>query len=305
MAPTKTSAEGEAFIVDLEDCPTRAYKDVGGVVTIGPGLTMLSKTFKEYWLRTRGAPLRAGDILPKVEAMKVFRSVLAEEYVPPVLANIAPKEQHHLDGASSVSWNCGPASTRWKWAVALAAGKIEEAATLLLTTAVTAGGRPVRGLRNRRVKEARLIKTGDYGSPSISLTEGATSKGPSGRSTTAAEIREYQEQLKKLGYYSGEIDGDAGTLTLGAVKNFQRSHGLKVDGIVGPATRAALRRALTDANQGKTTAGGAATGTGGGLALDIDPWLAVGIGVGLIVLIFVAFTLYKNRGVILGRRTPA
>jgi peptidoglycan hydrolase-like protein with peptidoglycan-binding domain len=51
--------------------------------------------------------------------------------------------------------------------------------------------------------------------------------------------------LKALGYNLGicGADGDFGTMTLDAVLRFQREHGLKADGIVGPDTYAALDKA--------------------------------------------------------------
>ncbi|MDD5947167.1 MAG: peptidoglycan-binding protein [Oscillospiraceae bacterium] len=54
-------------------------------------------------------------------------------------------------------------------------------------------------------------------------------------------VRWLQTQLADHGYLrENEIDGDFGRITLGAVCAFQLEHGLAVDGICGPATRAEL-----------------------------------------------------------------
>lgn len=50
------------------------------------------------------------------------------------------------------------------------------------------------------------------------------------------EVRNIQKKLKELGFYNGNIDGIFGTKTQTAVKNFQRSVGITVDGIAGSKT---------------------------------------------------------------------
>lgn len=50
------------------------------------------------------------------------------------------------------------------------------------------------------------------------------------------DVRELQENLVKLGYDTGGIDGDFGKKTFLAVVAFQEDHGLEVDGVAGPAT---------------------------------------------------------------------
>ncbi|MBE9177594.1 peptidoglycan-binding protein [Oculatella sp. LEGE 06141] len=54
-----------------------------------------------------------------------------------------------------------------------------------------------------------------------------------------------QQQLANAGYYTGSIDGDFGPQTEAAVIRFQQASGLVADGIVGPATDAALRNAAS------------------------------------------------------------
>ena len=52
-----------------------------------------------------------------------------------------------------------------------------------------------------------------------------------------------QQRLTDLGYWLGNVDGAYGELTKQAVYAFQKVNGLAVDGVVGPATQAALDRA--------------------------------------------------------------
>ena len=67
-------------------------------------------------------------------------------------------------------------------------------------------------------------------SSSVTLQEG----------DTGDAVKRLQQQLKKLGYYSGSVDGSYGSGTVAAVQSFQRMNNLTVDGKAGPATQSAL-----------------------------------------------------------------
>lgn len=54
------------------------------------------------------------------------------------------------------------------------------------------------------------------------------------------DVRLLQWKLQQWGYYDGRIDGIYGTKTTLAVRDFQRKNRLRVDGVVGPETWAAL-----------------------------------------------------------------
>lgn len=53
-------------------------------------------------------------------------------------------------------------------------------------------------------------------------------------------VKVLQTQLQELQYYKGKLDGIFGSLTENAVKDFQKTNDLKVDGIAGPHTYKAL-----------------------------------------------------------------
>jgi L,D-transpeptidase ErfK/SrfK len=63
------------------------------------------------------------------------------------------------------------------------------------------------------------------------------------------EVLEIQEKLEDLGFYSGKPDGIFDLSSETALKEFQKAHGLKVDGIVGPSVWKELHASLTSMNK--------------------------------------------------------
>jgi Putative peptidoglycan binding domain len=57
---------------------------------------------------------------------------------------------------------------------------------------------------------------------------------------TGQEIRKLQQRLTALGYDTGGVDGILGPATKRALRQFQADHGLAADGVVGAATKGAL-----------------------------------------------------------------
>lgn len=60
------------------------------------------------------------------------------------------------------------------------------------------------------------------------------------KGSTGDAVKALQTKLKEKGFFSGTISGTYGTDTVDAVKAFQKSKGLTVDGVAGPATQHTL-----------------------------------------------------------------
>ena len=59
------------------------------------------------------------------------------------------------------------------------------------------------------------------------------------------QVKILQQALTRLGFSPGKADGDYGPATKIAVEKFQVANGLGEDGVVGPVTLAAIRKALS------------------------------------------------------------
>ena len=97
--------------------------------------------------------------------------------------------------------------------------------TAMMTASATTGGGGIAVITARPTDTpaptAAVLKTGSKGD----------------------DVRELQQLLKDLGYYTGKVDGDFGSGTEKAVKAFQSRNGLKADGVAGSQTMSKLRSA--------------------------------------------------------------
>jgi lysozyme len=286
------------FIGGHEGFVSKAYLDPVNILTIGYGFTMRSKVFATYWKETRGRGLKKGDTISKAEAHKVLLALLAEEYAPPVDAKLRRVVPRIQEAALSFVFNAGPGALSWKWAAALVRGDLAEAARLWRVTATTAKGKSLPGLVRRRREEADIAEFDRWPSWVTGLDSAPETH------VESVDIRQAQLWLNSLGYDLGAADGIPGMRTVNATKRFQTDHGnLKVDGIIGPATLAALRRAIDLKSKTVVTVGTGGTVAGGGVVENttgaaesvsdvagIGDWLLWGgLGVTALVLAYFAW----------------
>jgi lysozyme len=248
------------FIGGHEGFVSTYYLDPVHIPTIGYGFTWSSQVFRDWWLARYARKFRKGDTISKADAHQVLLAILAEEAQRPVDAKFGQIAIHVLEAAYSFVFNAGPGALKWKWAQAIMRGDLRGAAALWRVTATTAKGKNLPGLIRRRAEEADIAEFDKW--PEWVVGTDA----PPETHVEAIDIRQAQQWLNQLGYDCGDPDGIAGLRTVTATKRFQTDHGtLRVDGIIGPATLAALQRAIDLKGKGKVVigGGGAVTGAGG------------------------------------------
>lgn len=249
----KISPKGIGFLVRHEGFVSKAYRDVGGVWTIGTGFTNRSAVAKRMI-----GKISAGKTITRAKNDKVLAAAIAEEYGPPVVEAMPDAKQHELDAGYSYCFNCGPGAMGDVWVGMWRGGDKDDATERLKKTRVTAGGNYVQGLANRREAEAKLLRTGDYG-PGVGLPP------------AQVPDSEYWDKLNDLGYTK--------------IVDFQKNHpNLKNDDIMGPATRAQIDREVAARKEAKRGGVPVAVGLGfaGWLAANGSTVAIVAIAIGLV-----------------------
>jgi lysozyme len=233
----KTSPQGEKALELEEGVVLRAYRDVAGVWTIGPGLTAASGVVVP----------KAGMVITRDEATALLRAALPK-YEARVSKYMPGANQHEIDAAVSFDWNTG-AIDRAKWVVFWRARANSNSIRASLMTWCHGGGKVLPGLEARRAREARMLLDGVY------RTDAAPSSTPFAYADwgvrlspeeMAAAIKGFQD----LGY---EIGRQPGAILRFSARKFQADYGLTVDGIIGRATLSTVQRQLDARAKVKTT----------------------------------------------------
>jgi hypothetical protein len=114
---------------------------------------------------------------------------------------------------------------------------------LLLLIGLTAGGVFSSGsLPAPKSAHPRSVKPPPTTGPkAVAVPIPATTLKPG---AAGSAVKVLQRALASLGYTPGTVDGQYGAGTKQALAKFQQAHHLAADGILGPATLAALKRAL-------------------------------------------------------------
>lgn len=271
----RTSDKGKQQLKAEEGVVLRAYRCPAGVWTISAGLTASSGVIK---------PVKGMEITEDQSDVLIGRA-LERNYEPRVSKRMGDVAQHVFDGAVLFDWNTG-AIVKASWVGAFLDKQMLLAESWFMKY-VLAAGKVVRGLELRRKREWKLIRLGEY---------------TIGKQAVSVPV-DYIADLRGLGYRHNDVDA--------AVKAFQQDHGLRVDGIVGPATRATIARVKSDAAAAKGAgaggAGGAAAGAGaevttspsldasGGMDLSTALWAAGGLAL-MVGLVLGAHYVWSNRG---------
>lgn len=273
------SEAGESVLVEVEGEVLRAYRDIAGYWTIGLGLTASSGVITP----------KAGMVITKAESRRLLRLALSRNYEPRVVKALGTDKQNVFDGATLFDWNTG-AITRASWVPLFLKGAVQSAMQSFLTWN-KAGGKVVAGLQTRRRREWDIIEFANYGSQA---TSGAGA---------LSSFSDYADALGKLGYMASLNGGIA------AIKAFQRDQKLTVDGLIGPATRASIQRALQAKTTHQAAVGAGATGGTVGVGADVatnsaaaNPvdletllWLGGGIAAA-VAIVYGASIVWRHRG---------
>ena len=126
----------------------------------------------------------------------------------------------------------------------------------------------VKVLSTDQAKSKFKVSSGDLPSKAVGTFTAAERKASAANSDTTyirenssgATVSKVQTELKALGYYYGQVTGNAGPKTVAAIKSFQGKNGLTADGIAGPQTIAKIDAAYEAKGGSSSGSGSSASG---------------------------------------------
>lgn len=212
-----TSKAGIALIKRYEGCRLQAYKPIPAerYYTIGYG---------HY-----GPDVAPNMVISQAEAEAILVNDL-KKYEQAVNSTGLTLNQSQFDALVSFAYNCGVGNLK-----KLVANRTPEQIADAMLLYNKGSGKVLPGLTKRRQEERALFlssnPTGNpYPVPEKSIKLNSKGNG----------VRWLQYELNDKGGYKLIVDGVAGLLTIGAVMDWQKKHGLEADGIVGPKTKESL-----------------------------------------------------------------
>jgi len=213
----KSNNDALALIREFEGLRTTAYRDGGGVLTIGYGHTSAA-----------GAPtVKAGMKISEPEAVEILRRDvgLFEKAVAKMVK--VPLTENQFGALVSFTFNLGEDQVGSSTLIRkLNAGDYAGAAEQF-DRWIYDNGKVEKGLVRRRAAERALFEKGGA-RPLLKLGD----KG--------SDVLDLQTLLAARGLYRWSVDGDFGPRTDASVRYFQAIEGLTIDGKAGAQVWAAL-----------------------------------------------------------------
>ena len=210
---------GLKLIMQFEGCRLKAYQCAAGVWTIGYGHT---------------AGVKPGQTITQAQAEEYLRQdcrkfeayVNNSAYVP-ITGQL---NQNQFDALVSFAFNCGAGNLK-----KLCAGRRAAQIAAAMPQYCKAAGKTLAGLKRRREAEVVLFNTPCTGTGSGSTsTTGTSNKNEEEYDMATIKRGSKGKAVKVWQIIVGTTpDGSFGSGTESKTKNWQASHGLVADGIVG------------------------------------------------------------------------
>lgn len=218
MANRTISEAGLKIIKYYEGLRLKAYRCAAGVLTIGYGHT---------------AGVKEGQTITEVQAemylledCRKFEQYVNNAAYVPITAQL---NQNQFDALVSFAFNLGAGNLK-----KLCKGRNAAQIAAAMPQYCKAAGKTLAGLKRRRESEVALFNT-----PCAGTGSGATSTGTSNKNEEDYDMTTIKRGSKGKAVKVWQIivgatpDGTFGGNTESKTKNWQTSHGLKADGIVG------------------------------------------------------------------------